>query len=400
MAYPAHTSRLVTLVLVGLVCTGSMSIDLYLPSLPSMVKAMGTDPSWAQVTIGIYSFGNGTAQLVHGPLSDRFGRRPVLIAGMALYLAASLACAVAGNIGMLITARYFQAVGACTGPVLARAVVRDTYPVERAVRVLSLLTAAFSMSPIAAPIVGGYLQAGFGWHSPFVVMAGFATLMLAAVYFLLGESNRHPDPLAARPRHIVANYARLMGNRGFRHHVALQSCVIGSMMTFLSGSSFVFANVLGGNPEFFGFFFLVPMLGYLTGSLTTARLVRRVGSAALMRAGSMVGLIGGLLGLAVSLLHIETFATVALPCAIIFAGNGLVSPNNVAEALAPFGRNAGAASAMLGFWQMAFGVITGWAVVRMGVTSTLPLQATMAGLWIGAALLYLVPRRAEAAEGT
>ena len=391
MAYLPHKSTAVTVMLVGLVCFGSMSIDLYLPSLPAMVKALGTDPSHAQMTIGVFSLGTGVAQMAHGPLSDRYGRRPVLLGGIAVYVLASLVCAVAGDITMLITARFFQAVGCCAAPVLGRAIVRDVYPLDQAAGVLSLLQAAFTLSPIAAPMIGGILEVEFGWHSPFVAMAVLSLVMLFSVWFLLGESNQHRDPLAVRPGRIVANYAMLLRHKEFRGHLALQGCIIGSMMTFLSGAPFVFANVLGGRPEFFGFFFLVPMLGYLSGALTTARLVRRVGSPRMLRIGCLVGVAGGLLGLAMALLHIETFAAVACPAMLIFFGNGMVSPNNVAEALAPFGRNAGAASAMLGFFQMIFGVIAGYLVVRMGTDTTLPLQGTMALLWVSAALIYFRP---------
>lgn len=398
---PALESRSVAALLVGLVCFGSMSVDLYLPSMPAIAAALHADPSAVQLTLGAFTFGFGTAQLVHGPLSDRFGRRPVLLCGIVLYLVASILCTLADRIELLIAARFLQAFGGCAGPVLGRAIVRDVYPPDQAARMLSLLMVAFTLSPLAAPIAGGYLQVWFGWQSGFVLMAGFAVTMFVLVLLFLSESNRHPDLLAGSPLRMVQVFGMLLTHRGFRANLMMQGCMMGAVFAFLSASSFLYVGPLGGEAEHFGFFFAVPIVGVLIGNLCTANLVRRLGSPRLIRVGILVGLVGTLAGFGLALAQVQTFAAVAVPMAVMMVGNGLVVPNNTAEALIPFPRAAGSASALLGCAQVAFGLPVGWLVVALGTGSTLPLEALMFGLWLWAAAANLAaaPRPAAAIQG-
>ena len=376
------------LLLVGLVACGPMSTDLYLPSLPSLTRVFATDVPQVQLTLSVFITGFAVAQLILGPLSDRFGRRPVLLGGFALFFAASIGCTLAPSIEALILGRFLQALGACAGPVVGRAIVRDVYPRDEAARVLSSMASAMALAPAVAPFLGGALQAAFGWRSNFAALVVFSLALLVLGWRILEETNHHPDRNALSPAAMLETYVTLLKDRSFLLSTLTLSFAFGAMFSFISGSSFVIIDLLGLAPQNFGFCFLAVVAGYMLGSFAAARLTRRIGLERMIGIGTLVGVVAGVVLLGLAAARVQTVIAVVLPVAGIFMANGLVLPNGTAAALAPHPRIAGSASALLGFIQMGFGAAAGRLVGLFYDGTTLPMAAVMAAMLVGAALCH------------
>jgi len=375
-AGPQPSLRLAVL-LTTLVALGPLSTDLYLPALPTLARVFATDAARVQLTLSVYLAGFACAQLVYGPLSDRFGRRPVLLAGLVLYFFASLACIAAPSIEALIGARFLQALGACVGPVLGRAIVRDVWGEAEAARVIAYLGAAMSIAPLVGPTIGGLLTVAFGWQANFVLLALFSGVQTVAVARLLAESNRHPDPTALRPGRLLANYGKLLADRRYLGYLLAFAFSYSAMFAFISGSSFVLIGRFGLSPAAYGMCFGVVVLGYLMGSSASGHLVRRFGAERLLLAGCWLGALAGTLLLILEVAGVWHLGATLGPMFLCAMGTGLVLPNALGRALAPYPTMAGVASALMGFGQMAIAAVVGVAVGH-GLAGTSAAQGGLA----------------------
>lgn len=375
-AGPQPSLRLAVL-LTTLVALGPLSTDLYLPALPTLARVFATDAARVQLTLSVFLAGFACAQLVYGPLSDRFGRRPVLLAGLVLYFLASLACIAAPSIEALIAARFLQALGACVGPVLGRAIVRDVWGEAEAARVIAYLGAAMSLAPLVGPTIGGVLTVAFGWQANFVLLALFSGVQTLAVARLLAESNRHRDPSALRPGRLLANYGRLLADRRYVGYLLAFAFSYSALFAFISGSSFVLIGRFGLSPAAYGMCFGVVVLGYITGSSTSGHLVRRYGADRLLLAGCWLGALAGALLLALEVAGVRHLGAILGPMFLCTLGTGLVLPNALGRALAPYPTMAGVASALMGFAQMAIAALVGVAVGH-GLAGTSTAQGGLA----------------------
>ena len=379
----------VTIVIASLVAFQAISTDLYLPSLPAITADFGVRPGETQLTLSVFLVGFAVSQLVYGPLSDRFGRRPVMIGGVLVYIAASLACMWAGSIETLIAARFLQAVGACSGVVLSRAVVRDIYGRERAAKVLSYIGMAMALAPAIGPILGGYLQILYGWRANFLALAAFGAMTLVAALIVLPETNRWRDPTATRARRIAANYRNLWANVPYRGYVLICACAYAGIFSFISGSSFVFIDVLGLRPDHYGLCFAAIVVGYMLGTFSSARLTLRLGLERLILTGALFGVAGGMTAALFSALGLVTVITIIAPVFVFMIGVGLMLPNAMAGAVGPFPTMAGAAAALLGFVQMTLAAGVGIAVGQFHDGSANNMTFAIAGVALGALLAYL-----------
>jgi len=349
--------------LTALVAFGAVSTDLYLPSLPAIVTEFNTSVAEVQLTLSLFMVGFAFAQLVYGPLSDRFGRRPVLLGGLALYALASFACAFADSITSLQLGRFIQAWGACCGPVLARAVVRDLYAREDGARILAFMGAAMGLFVAGAPILGGQIEVVFGWRGNFFALTVFGVLVLAATYWFLGETNQVHDPYALRPLRIIRNYGALLRHRVYVGFMLAVAFSFGGLFAYISGAAFVFIDVYGIAPDMFGYFFSGGVIGFISGSILAARLGRRLGLERTLKLGAVIAALGG-----VFILALVYFGPAAGPPAalamvggmiVLLIGFGMVMPNGYAGAAAPFPRMAGVAAALVGCVQMAGAAVFG-----------------------------------------
>jgi MFS transporter, DHA1 family, multidrug resistance protein len=390
---PRANGPAVTILLTALVALGPISTDLYLPSLPGLARSFGVGQPDVQLTLSAFLVSLAAAQLIYGPLSDRFGRRPVLLVGLAIYLAASIVCMLSPSIPALVAARFVQATGACVGPVLGRAIVRDVYGREGAARVLSYMSAAMALAPALGPIIGGFLEVAFGWRANFLALVIYGGCGLAAALSILPETNRTPDPEAARPARILAGYRGLMGHRSYVGYVLCCAFAYSGIFAFISGSSFVLVDVVGLRPDAYGFCFAAIVIGYIIGTMTAGRLSRRVGIDRLIALGAGIAVAGGLILVGLAILGaapsgIVGAATIVLPMLVYMIGTGLVLPNAIAGAIGPFPQAAGSASALLGFSQMTIAAVVGIAVADLSNGTASPMTAAIAAAAIGILLAF------------
>lgn len=342
----------VAILLTAVVGLGALSIDMFLPSLPTIAAVFGAEAAVAQLTVTLFLMAFAASQLVYGPLSDRFGRRWVLIGGLGLYAVAGLACALAPTIGVLIGARVLQALGGGTGPVVARAVIRDLYDRERAARVFSYMSMFQSLNPMLAPILGGYVHEAFGWRAIFFVLAGAGAFLVALMIVGVPETNVRQDPTALQPGQMGRNVAELLTDRSYVAYVLVNALMFGGQFAFISGSSFVLIGVLGVSPSQFGLCFGSVAVGIMTGTFLSGRFGAQLGLDRTILSGTILGAAGGLLLAALAWSGVLTVAAVIAPMFVFAIGLGLALPNGMAGAVGPFPRMAGLAAAVAGFLQM------------------------------------------------
>jgi DHA1 family bicyclomycin/chloramphenicol resistance-like MFS transporter len=389
-----------TVLLAALSAIGPLTTDMYLPSLPDIARLLGASTAQAQLTISSYLIGFAVGQIFYGPLADRHGRKPVLMGAMALYCAASLACALSTTIEMLIAARALQALGGSGGIVLARAIVRDLYSGARAGRELSLIGAVMALAPVLAPLVGGVLQTGFGWRSIFFTLVGGGLLGAAIVWPLMPETLalRAAEPVS--PATMFRSFRVVARNGAYLAYLGLASTSFAGLFAWISGASFVLQYLYGLTPFQFGVAFAIGSVGYMVGTTLAARLVMRHGVDATLGVGAAAMAAGGLAMLLAVAFGLTSAASLVLPMALYLAGLGMVLPQSIAGAMTPFPERAGAASALLGFVQQSLAALCGAAVGALLGTSAWPLAGAVAGMGCATLGLWILTRALRARAAT
>jgi DHA1 family bicyclomycin/chloramphenicol resistance-like MFS transporter len=372
------SSLAATALLTALVALSPISTDLYLPSLPGLLRYFSADVARVQLTLSVFLIGIAGGQLLYGPLSDRFGRRPVLLAGLILYVGASIACVFAPSIGALIAARLVQAMGACAGPVICRAIVRDVHGREGAARILSYMSAAMALAPALGPILGGYVEAWLGWRANFAILCIYGAAGLVLAFAMLAETAPHRGEEGPWLDAALRGYLSLFRQRVYLGFVFCCSLAYGGIFCFISGSSFVFVDIIGLPPQRYGLCFAAVVLGYIAGTLAGGRLTRRFGIERLVKIGGLISAIGGI-GLIASVAAFgATVPGILAPAMVYMAGTGLVMPNAMAGAIGPFPRIAGTAAALLGFTQMGLAAIGGVVIGHLANGTAIPMAAGIA----------------------
>jgi DHA1 family bicyclomycin/chloramphenicol resistance-like MFS transporter len=374
---------------------GSLSTGIYLPSMPSIGRHFAVDADEVQVTLTTFLAGFALAQLALGPLSDRFGRRPVLLSGLAIYLVATFACALAPSIEFLTAARFAQAVGACAPQIIARAMIRDSFDRDRAARVMSIIGMAFALIPPLGPLVGGKLEVLFGWQSTFLAVGVLGAVLATIVVLRLGETNRQLDPSALIPVHMLRNYGTLVRDRIYIGYALSVAVTFGGLFAYLTGAPFVFISLLGVQPDHFGYLSLTNVIGYTAGALINNRIVARVGSPVMARAGMAFVASSGVAMIAAALLGWFSIAAIIGPFMLFMVGLALTMPNAMAGALSRHPRMAGASSALLGFLQMGFATGASYAVSHVHAPSQMPMVGVFTVMTLAGMVLpmLLVGRR-------
>ena len=359
---PPPPSFGLSFLLTTLVALGPLSTDLYLPALPTLARVFASDAAGVQLTLSVFLAGFACGQLLYGPLSDRFGRRPLMLGGLAIYCLATIGCILAPSIELLIGARFVQAVGACAGPVLARAVVRDVWGATESARIIAYMGGAMAIAPLLGPTLGGFLTVLFGWQANFAVLLLVSLVQGIAVARLLPESNVHRHPGATNPRQLLANFRQLLADRGYLGYVLTFSFSYSALFAFISASSFVLVDRYGLSPQVYGMCFGLVVAGYLLGSVSSGRLVRRFGGDTLLACGAWLGAIAGASMAVLEIAGVHSIAAILGPMFFCTVATGLVMPNAIARALAPYPAMAGSASALMGFVQMTMAALVGIAV--------------------------------------
>lgn len=396
----APESVFTTAVVVGLVAMMAISTDLYLPSLPAIARDLGVGVADTQLTLSAFLVGIAFGQLAMGPMSDRFGRRPVLIGGTLLYTLASIGCALATSIDALVTLRVFQALGACAGVVVGRAVVRDVHHGPRLARTLALVASAMSIMPAVGPILGGFVEAAAGWRWNFALLALFGGALCTAVVLRLPETNARRDPEALRARRIATNFVGFLTTRSYMRYALATAFGYCALFSFISGSSFVFIDVLGLRPQTYGFVFAAAVFGYFLGTRGAAMLVPRLGLDGTLGWSGIVMSLGGIGGLVVAAVHVlapsdATAPLLTFTAAVFATGFGICIPSAQAGSIGPYPEKAGAASAVLGFLQTAMAAVVGAAVGHVHDGTPIPMAGAIALASIASTLAFRIlrPRR-------
>ncbi len=381
-----------TALLAALSAIGPLTTDMYLPSLPDIARQLDASTAQVQLTISAYLIGFAVGQIFYGPVSDRHGRKPVLLSALALYCAASLACALSTSIEMLIVARFVQALGGSGGIVLARAVVRDLYSGVRAGRELSLIGSVMALAPVLAPIVGGIFQTGFGWRSIFITLIAAGIAAACVVWLQLPETltTRSAEPVS--PSNMLKSYRVVARNPAYLAYLGLATTSYAGLFAWISGASFVLQNLYGLSPFSFGVAFAVGSVGYMTGAALAARLVMWFGIDGVLGIGSLTLALGGL-GMVAGVAHGFTSAiSLVLPVAVYLAGLGMVLPQAIAGAMTLFPERAGAASALLGFIQQSAAALCGAVVGWLLGQNAWPLAAAVAAMGCTTLVIWLSTR--------
>jgi MFS transporter, DHA1 family, multidrug resistance protein len=339
-----------TLLLSMLTALGPVSMDMYLPSLPDIAQVLAAPTARVQLTISSYLIGFAVGQMIYGPLSDRYGRRPVLLAALLAYIASTLVCTAAQSVDPLIGARFLQGVGGSGSIVLARAIVRDLYSGVRAARELSLMGSISALAPIAAPTLGGLLQSVFGWRASFVCMAIAAIVAALLAIRLLPETLRGGARAAAAPRSLLLGFGVVLRHRGFLGYLGILTISYAGLFAWISGASVVLQQVYGLSPVAFGLIFALGAAGYMSGAITAARLVVRLGLDRTIGLGVSMLAVGGLALAGVVAAGIPG-GWLVVAMAIYLAGLGLAMPQAMAGALTPFPDRAGTAASLMGLVQ-------------------------------------------------
>ncbi len=362
----AHLSGLQVLwIITALFALQPLSTDLYLPSLPGIARGFETSVATVQLTLSLFMAVFGVALLVIGPLSDRLGRRPVLLWGLALYVVASVLCMLAPSIEVLLLGRMLQAIGTCCAMVSGRAMVRDLYAPQDGARILASAGMLMATVPLVGPVLGGWLEATLGWRAAFAVHAAFTLVVLIACLRTLRETSDHLDPAATRLGPLWQSLREIGRHPTFRAYALTTSFSYGGLFAFISGSSFVFIRVLEVAPQTYGLLFSTAIVGYLTGATLCRRMLARLGVQGTLYRAAALSSVAGVLMLGLALAGVIHPAAIVAPMFLYMIAHGMVTPCAQAGAVAWFPHRAGTATALMGMLQMLLASAVG---LMIGIT--------------------------------
>ena len=395
---PAPMSAAVAAVMLTLMI-GSQPVatDIYLPALPSLALTLGSPMSAVQLTLSAMIICFGLAQLVWGPLSDRFGRRPVLLAGLSLYTVASIGAMLAPNIAWLIGWRALQGVGMAAPVTCGRSIVRDLYEPREGARVMSLALGGLGLISLGGPVLGGLLAQAFGWRAPLALVALFGLGTLAWVAWRYPETLRQKNPAATQWRQLAVNWRRIARNRTFTAWAALLCATWGGLFLLLAASSFVFIEVLGVSSLGYGAALAATSFAYVCGTFLCRRLLLHGNAARAAGVGAVFSLTGGLSIAALSLAGVQTIWALIVPQLLYALGHGVHQPCGQSGAVSPFPHNAGTAASLAGCAMMivAF-VVSLWLGRSMnGTVYPMTLGLGFFGLCVAAVAWTLVRKHGD-----
>lgn len=382
--------RVIVILILGLLSAiGPFSIDMYLPGFPAIAKDLHTSVGIVSYSLASFFIGICIGQLICGPLLDRFGRKMPLYIGMIIYVLSSIGCALSRSIELLIVLRFFQALGGCVGIVAPRAIIRDIFPVEENAKIFSFMILILGVSPIIAPTVGSYVVAHFSWHIVFVILSLITCLIFIAVVYWLPES-RQPDPtysLKAKP--ILNNFRNVLKVPQFYTYALASAISSAGLYAYLASSPFVFMELFKTTEQQYGFIFSINAAGLILCSQLNNLLLKKYSSEQISLVTlSVQTIVGGLLLLGTIFNVLNLYSTIVL-ISLFLSCQGLSFPNTAALSMAPFEKDAGSASALMGAMQMAIGALAAAAVGFVKPTTAIPMAAVMAGC-VAVGLVILV----------
>lgn len=372
------------------VALGPLASDMYLPAFPHLESFFSASVTEIQWTLSVYVLGIAVFQLLYGPLSDRFGRKNVLLFGLGVFIVASFGCIYVSTIDQLTFFRFFQSFGMCAAMVVPRAMVRDLFERDQAAKQLSRMASIMGLAPAIAPIFGGFMVVYYGWQGIFLVLVLYASIIFLVVIFFVEDSLLLKDLKALRPTMILKNYYDLLTHTEFMAYAVTGGLCFSGMFAFISGSSFVFINTFGVSTEYFGFYFGFVVIGFISGTLLGPKMSNAFGLRHSLRVGVMISASGGLIMLFFALGSFHHPLAITLPMFIYNMGVGVVMPQCQAGAMAPFPEKAGVASALTGFFILGFSAIVGLVVAELYDGSQIPMVVTICVMGLGSFLFFMM----------
>ena len=366
------------LILGMLSAIGPFSIDMYLPGFPAIAKDLHTTVAHISLSLSSFFIGISVGQFIYGPLLDRYGRKKPLYIGLTIYVLASIGCALASTANMLIALRLVQALGSCAGMVASRAIIRDIFQANEIAKVFSKLMLVIAVSPLIAPTLGGYLVAVYGWHTVFVVLSIMATLVLVSVHFVLPESMPPDLSSSLKPKTIINNYLMVFKTPQFYLHAFTGAIAAAGLYAYISGSPYVFIELFKVTEKQYGWIFAGAAIGLIVSSQINSLLLRKFTSPQIIRAGIVCQVTTGIIlftGTRAGILNL--YSTIAL-IFIFLSCQGFIFPNTSALSIAPFKKNAGTASALMGGIQMSIGALSSIIISGLSNGTAMPMTGMMA----------------------
>ncbi len=381
------SSGLIVVILSLLLGIQPITTDLYLPALPAMTEALGAPVAMGQLTLSALLLAFGASQLVWGPLSDRFGRRPILLIGLSLYMVAAVGSAFAGSMVQLVIWRALQGAAMGASVMCARAIVRDLYTPEAAARAMSKGLSGLGVIAFLSAPLGGLLADWFGWRATLLVLAVFGAGVLATVMLRFEETVREPNPRALNPGVLVSVWAHILSQHAFWSFALLAAATYGGLFTFLAASSFVLIEIHGVSRTGYGFWMASMCAAYLLGTFMCRRWLIRHGIRRTVAIGGGFSIVGGTLFGLLALAGVHSVWAIMLPHYLFMIGHGVHQPCGQSGSVAPFPRSAGAASAMGGFLMMVVAFAMGIWLGRAMDGTVFPLAN---GMWFWGVLTAAV----------
>ncbi|MBU6335712.1 MAG: Bcr/CflA family multidrug efflux MFS transporter [Chloroflexi bacterium] len=381
------------LVLGTLTAFGPLSIDLYLPGLPGIARDLQASDALIQSTLATFVAGMALGQLIHGPLSDRLGRRLPLLIGSIIYTLASAACAMAPDATTLVVLRFVQALGGSAGVVVSRSVVRDLFGARESARMFSILMLVTGLAPITAPLIGGQILEVADWRALFWVLTGFGVVTMVLVLGMLPETLPDERRIVRAPLDVLRGYGEIARDRQFVGMALTGAGAFAAMFAYISASPFVFIELYGVTPSSYGWIFGGNALGLVLAAQLNRHLLRRSRPEAILRAGLGLSAVAALVFLGVLWLRPGDLPPLLPPLFVVVAMVGIAGPNTTAIALGAYATRAGSASALLGTLQFVVGAIAAALVGVLADGTGRPMGLVMAGAAAFALLCFLVTAR-------
>lgn len=390
MAQRRHAS--IILILGAMTALSPFSIDMYLPGFPAIARDLRATVPQVALSLSTFFIGISAGQLLYGPLLDRFGRKKPLYAGLSLFILTSIGCMTAQNIEWLIALRFLQAIGSCVAGVAAVAMVRDLFPVEENARVFALLMLVLGLSPLLAPTLGGYVTTAFGWQSVFIILAIMGALLLVATRYGLPDGYQPDTSLSLKPRPILANFLAVLREPQFSTYAFAGGMSFAGLFAYVADSPLVFMDIFKVSGQVYGWIFAGLSVGLIGASQLNGFLLRHYRSEQLVFAALCCQVTITLIFLLLtSIGWLGLTGTLALLFAFL-ACLGISNPNNGALSLAPFTKNTGSASALMGATQMGLGALASFCVSIFNNHTAIPMVSIMASTSLLALLILLVGR--------
>ena len=378
------------LILGSLIALSPFSIDMYLPGFPVIADDLHTTVEDVTLSLSSYFIGLAFGQLIYGPLLDKFGRKKPLYVGLSIYLVASVGCMLSGSINMLIGMRFIQAIGGCAAGVASIALVRDLFPVSESAKVFALLMLVLGTSPMIAPTVGSAVVKHLGWHYVFVILAGIAVLIFMAVVFFLPDKYVPDDKLSLKPVPIIKGFWSVFTVPQFFIYALSGAVSFAGLFTYVAGSPIVFMKIYHVSTSAYGWIFAGLSVGFIGSSQINNLLIKRFKSEQIVPVVFVCQFIFGGIFLLASVMHLLNLPGTLVMIFLTLCCAGISSPNTSALSIAPFSKNAGTASSLMGALQLGIGSVATMGIGAFKSISTIPLAAIMAGCGLGACLIYFI----------